>query len=307
MTIYIHCGAHKTASQFTKEFLRTNRELFNLNGIGIHLDKFYARKEVSATKIIELVEQNLQNNYQHTVISEDANVIGLMPGIFTAKKQNFFDPKSIMKFSNAIDQVHQKYEIKFLMCVRQQDSYIESCYKFRKAHGATYSFEYFMDKSHEINFSWFNIIDTVAQHIGQKNCIVTPYELLKKSQSEFISTFLKPILEIDCLQVVFPHPRNLGASELLMSVINYFDQEFSEIPVQHRQKILSIIRQYKSSRSSKISKSSKISLLSDLDRRNILDKYALDNQKLFAKYIPVLPTNYYDYEFLDKASLELVL
>lgn len=304
MTIYLHCGAHKTASQFTKKFLQINEKLFNLNGIGLHLDKFFEQKEVSATDIIKLVEQDQKNGYQHTFISEDANIIGLMPGLFTAKKSCFFAPRSIAKFTEQISQLNQKYQIKFLLCVRQQDSYIESCYKFRKTSGAAYSFKYFMSKVQEMNLSWFDLIETVAQQIGQENCFVTPYELLKESEFEFISTFLKPILTIDQENVTFPQAQNLGASELAMSVINYFDHQFPEIPGKHRREILSLFKQHQSHESSKKIKRDKTNYLSSQDRREILAKYAQSNQKLFTNYTS-FPPNYYDCKLLEPANLEL--
>lgn len=287
MTIYFHCGAHKTASQFVREFFCTNQALFNVHSINLHIDKFRGRKKVTAEEIIDLAEQDRQNDFQHTVISEDANIIGLMPGLFTAKKPNFFSHESIAKFCQLISAVHQKYQTKFLLCVRRQDTYIESCYKFRKARGAKYSFESFLDTIQKIDLSWFEVINTVAEHIGQQNCIATPYELLKRSQYEFISTFLRPILTIEPSKVLLPPPKNLGASELAMAVISYFDREFPEIPGKHRKQIISTIEKYQSKNRDKSS------LLSDLERKNILRKYAASNRQLFANFTSFIPLDYY--------------
>ena len=157
MTIYLHCGGHKTASSFMKMFLRKNQELFAEQKIAIHLDRFRDR-DISASDIIELAEQDYQNNYQQIIISEDANIIGLMPGIFRANDRNFFHPNSILKFANLISKVNEKYPTKFLLCVRQQDSYLESCYKFRKINGAKYSLDEFLKQVEEFDISCINYV-----------------------------------------------------------------------------------------------------------------------------------------------------
>ena len=287
MTIYLHCGGHKTASSFMKMFLRKNKALFEAQKIAVHLDEFRDR-EVSAVDIIKLVEKDYQNNYQQIIISEDANIIGLMPGIFQVGDRNFFHTNSILKFANLIAQVNQKYTTKFLLCVRRQDTYLESCYKFRKTHGAKYSLEHFLNKLEKINVSWYDLLNAVSSYIGKDNCLVTPYELLKESQSEFIATFFRSILNIDLSKVIIPPPNNQGASELMMETIDYFDNSFSDIPNQHRKEILSIIKKYQ------VKNTQKSSLFSEQDKKQIVKKYAASNQKMFSKYIQYLPENYYD-------------
>ncbi|MDJ0590676.1 MAG: hypothetical protein QNJ72_11865 [Pleurocapsa sp. MO_226.B13] len=287
MTIYLHCGGHKTASSFMKMFLRKNQALFESQQIAIHLDKFRDR-EVTAEDIIKLAEQDYQNNYQQIIISEDANIIGLMPGIFTASERNFFNTNSILKFSNLVARVNQQYTTKFLLCVRRQDTYLESCYKFRKTHGAQYSFEYFWDRVQDINVSWFDVINAVASYIGKKNCLVTPYELLKKSQYEFLSTFFRSILVLEAEKIEIPPPNNQGASALIMETIDYLDRELQDLPKNHRQQIISIIKKYE------VKTSSQSALLSKPDRNQVLQKYYTSNQKLFSNYISYLPANYYE-------------
>ena len=287
MTIYLHCGGHKTASSFMKMFLRKNKALFEAQKIAVHLDNFRDR-EVTAEDIIKLAKKDYQNNYQQIIISEDANIIGLMPGIFQVGDRNFFNTNSILKFANLIARVNQQFPTKFLLCVRRQDTYLESCYKFRKTHGAKYSLERFLNKVEKINVSWYDLVNAVASYIGKENCLVTPYELLKKSQSEFISTFFSKITQIDLKQVIVPPPNNQGASELMMATIDYFDNKFTEIPNKHRQEILAIIKKHQAKNAIKSS------LLSAKDKNKILQKYATSNQKLFSNYIQYLPADYYD-------------
>ena len=287
MTIYLHCGGHKTASSFMKMFLRKNKALFEAQSIAVHLDEFRDR-EITAEDIIKLAEKDYQNNYQQIIISEDANIIGLMPGIFQSGDRGFFNTNSILKFANLIARVNQKYAIEFLLCVRRQDTYLESCYKFRKTHGAKYSLEYFLDKVEKINVSWYDLVNAIAGYIGKENCLVTPYELLKKSQPEFIATFFRSVLNIDLNKVIIPPPNNQGASGLMMATIDYFDNKFSDIPAKHRKEILAIIKKYQ------VKNTSKTSLLSEKEKNEILQKYATSNQKLFSQYIRYLPDNYYD-------------
>ena len=287
MTIYLHCGGHKTASSFMKMFLRKNKALFEAQKIAIHLDEFRDR-EVVAEDIIQLAERDYQNNYEQIIISEDANIIGLMPGIFQAGDRNFFNTNSILRFANLIARVNQKFPTKFLLCVRRQDTYLESCYKFRKTHGAKYSLEQFLTKVSKINISWYDLVNAVASYIGAENCLITPYELLKKSQTEFIATFFRSAARIDLKKIIIPPPNNQGASELMMDTIDYLDNSFPEIPNKHRQEILAIIKKHQAKGSFKSS------LLSKESKNNILQKYAVSNRKLFSNYIQYLPSNYYD-------------
>ena len=289
MTIYLHCGGHKTASSFMKMFLRKNKALFEAQRIAVHLDRFRDR-EVTAEDIIKLAEQDYENNYQQVIISEDANIIGLMPGIFQVGDRNFFNTNSILKFANLIAQVNQKHPIKFLLCVRRQDTYLESCYKFRKTHGAKYSLSDFLNKVAKINMSWYDLVNAVASYIGRENCLVTPYELLKKSQSNFITTFFRSVTQINIEEVIIPPPNNKGASALMMETISYFDNSFADISIEHRQKILAIIQKYQ------VINTAKTSLFSQKNKNEILLKYANSNQKLFANYIPYLPEDYYHVE-----------
>ena len=289
MTIYLHCGGHKTASSFMKMFLRKNKALFEARKIAVHLDNFRDR-EITAQDIINLAEQDYQNGCQQIIISEDANIIGLMPGIFQVGDRNFFNTNSILGFANLIAKVNQKFPTKFLLCVRRQDTYLESCYKFRKTHGAKYSLEHFLNKVEKINVSWYDLVNAVASYIGEENCLVTPYELLKRSQSEFISIFFRTIIRMDIDRLIIPPPNNKGASELMMEMIDYFDRNFSEIPNERRTEILAIIKKYR------VKNALKPSLLSEKDKNQILQKYAVSNRKLFSNYVQYLPDNYYAYE-----------
>ena len=289
MTIYLHCGGHKTASSFMKMFLRKNKALFEARKIAVHLDNFRDR-EITAQDIINLAEQDYQNGCQQIIISEDANIIGLMPGIFQVGDRNFFNTNSILGFANLIAKVNQKFPTKFLLCVRRQDTYLESCYKFRKTHGAKYSLEHFLNKVEKINVSWYDLVNAVASYIGEENCLVTPYELLKRSQSEFISIFFRTIIRMDIDRLIIPPPNNKGASELMMKMIDYFDRNFSEIPNERRTEILAIIKKYR------VKNALKPSLLSEKDKNQILQKYAVSNRKLFSNYVQYLPDNYYAYE-----------
>ena len=287
MTIYLHCGGHKTASSFMKMFLRKNKAIFEAQKIAVHLDNFRDRR-VTAEDIINLAEQDYQNDYRQIIISEDANIIGLMPGIFQAGDRNFFNTNSILSFANLIARVNHKFPTKFLLCVRRQDSYLESCYKFRKTHGAKYSLEDFLNRVEKINVSWYDLVNAVASYIGKENCLVTPYELLKKSQPEFISVFFRKIARIDFKEIIIPPPNNQGASELMMAMIDYFEHDFPDIPNARQKEILAIIKKYQAKNAIKSS------LLSAKDKNKILQKYAVSNQKLFSNYIQYLPNNYYD-------------
>ena len=270
-----------------KMFLRKNKALFEAQKVAVHLDEFRDR-EVTPEDIINLAKSDYQNNYQQIIISEDANIIGLMPGIFGSSDRNFFNTNCILKFANLIAGVNQKYSTKFLLCVRRQDTYLESCYKFRKTHGAKYSLEYFIEKVAKIDVSWYDLVNAVASYIGEENCLITPYELLKKSQPEFIATFFRSITTINLEQAIIPPPNNQGASELVMAAIDYFDRKFPEIPDNHRKEILSIIKK------NQAKKATKSSLLSEKSKNEILQKYAASNRKLFSNYVRYLPEDYYN-------------
>lgn len=286
MTIYLHCGAHKTASTFIKTLLRKNKALLESQRISIHLDRFRDR-EVTVEEVLQLVQHDYQNNYKKIIISEDANIIGLMPGIFEAERQSFFHPSSVSQFTNIVDKLQQEHALKLLLCVRRQDTYLESCYKFRKVYGAKYSWEEFLNKVEKINISWLYVVDTIANHIGKENCIVIPYELLKSSQSEFMKAFFENIIPVTPNSIEIPQPNNIGASKLMMNIIDYFNSDFKNIPVVHRKKIISIIKQHETNRADKVK------FINEEQRKIILDKYADDNQQLFQNYIQYLPSDYY--------------
>lgn len=296
MTIYLHCGGHKTASSFMKMFLRKNQALFESQKIAVHLDEFRDRA-ATAEDIIELAKKDYQNNYQQVIISEDANIIGLMPGIFHSSDRNFFNTNSILKFANLIAKVKQKYTVKFLLCVRRQDTYLESCYKFRKTHGAKYSLEYFLNKVQGINISWYDVVKAVASYIGTENCIVTPYEMLRKSQQEFIEIFFESILSINLEEMIIPPPNNQGASELMIEMIDYLDHNLPNIPQDNYQKIISIIKKHQAK------SLTSTSLFSEQNKNEILQKYKSSNQKLFSNYIPYLPSNYYETDALNSPAV----
>ncbi len=278
-----------------KMFLRKNKALFEAQKIAVHLDEFRDR-EVSAEDIIELAKKDYQNNYQQIIFSEDANIIGLMPGIFQVGDRNFFNTNSILKFANLIARVNQQYTTKFLLCVRRQDTYLESCYKFRKTHGAKYSLEHFLNKVEKINLSWYDLVNAVASYIGKENCLITPYELLKSSQTEFITTFFRTVTKINLKNAIIPPPNNQGASELMIATIDYFDNNFRDIPAKHRKEILAIIKKHQTKNNSKTS------LLPEANQSEILQKYAISNQKLFSNYISYLPENYYNAAGLKNSS-----
>ena len=289
MTIYLHCGAHKTASTFMQSTVDKNRDVFNSQLVNVRTDEF-RNKDVSAQEIISICEQDYANNYHKILFSEDACVIGLMLGFFKNPERGFFHKNAVLKFSETIAKVKEKYSVKFLLCVRRQDTYIESCYKFRKKRGAKYSFDEFFSKTQEINISWFDVIDTIAKAIGEENCHIIPYELLRQSQDKFMSVYFNSIGDIPLEELSIPQPTNQSPSDLSIIVMNYLDNECGNIPVRHRREIVSIIEKHQKS-----NKKQNNALLTDELREQILQKYAESNQKMFAKYIRYMPANFYDY------------
>lgn len=296
MTIYIHCGAHKTASTFLQRWLKVNRNVLEKRLVSFHIKPFLDLPVFTAKDIINICQKDYYNKWQKIILS-DENFIGAMPGIVNKHENNFFTEKSISRFSCIVQEIKNKFPCKILLYVRRQDSYLESCYRFRKKMGAKYNFNQFLELTSTLNISWYNIADQLANQVGKDNCIVIPYETIKISQKEFLLFFCEHLLNLSQEEdMKIPQPTNTSLSDLSMDIIDYLDNQLPNITKNQKLDIISIIENHQNKDKKRCKK---ISLFSEKQRNQIIDKYLNDNRKLFAKFINNFPDNFYESEICN--------
>jgi hypothetical protein len=187
--LYIHVGTQKTGSTTIQTILSKNKQKLLKEGI-CYLGRFpkLARRIRIVSEFNEPLANELKSKIWHTVDSNPNK--GIQAYVISNEK---YSGEKMISYRNAgavaetLKYAVEKlpFNVKIIVYLRRQDTYIESTYAQKVYSGYTGTFDEFMDHFGEDDFHWDQFIDRYAKVFGEKNLIVYPFDkkYLPESQS----------------------------------------------------------------------------------------------------------------------------
>ena len=187
--LYIHIGTQKTGSTTLQTILSKNKQKLLKEGI-CYLGRFpkLARRIRTVARFDEPLADELKSEIRYTV---DSN---LKKGVrtYVISNEKFSGDKMISyRNAGAVAETLKHavkelpFNVKIIVYLRRQDTYIESTYAQKVYSGYTGTFDEFMEHFGEDDFHWDQFLDRYAKVFGIENLIVYPFDkkYLPESQS----------------------------------------------------------------------------------------------------------------------------
>lgn len=313
MKIFVHVGAHKTATTFLQNNMRSNVAAVENEGV-----LFVDKKSESAAKIFkkynallaarkkrnigelsntlaQLIKPALdRRDYQCIFISEE-NLLGQM----LSARHGFYPDAAAA--AEAINGLNQYGEVNIILTVRRQDTYIESCYSFRKIRensNSTASIYDFISKIDLNSLSWQPIVQSFIDVFSKEKCKFLPYELIKEDAAKFAADIFADFIDPSVLSIN-TKPSNARISNKGLRILNLLDNSSINITEKERYDLGQAIHQVFRDASYKRSP-----FMHEYFREEIIKKYEKDNLELFNQYMPSInPLMYTLQHYLQNESL----
>jgi len=291
--IFLHIGAHKSASTTIQVNLQVNSSLLSdrygveyigpsiiqASSIGEHfkqlsnntfIDEGSYKKSLLAAKncLNEFVNGSLLSNI---LISWE----GFLGHSALDKYQGIYTHSD--KVSESIKYIFGEFQPRILLVVRRQDDFIESCYLQQIKETRSLDFSEFVDKIDVNSLSWLDVYNSFNRCF--KNSVtIFPFEIIREiGASSFIQYCMSTLLEFDLNTSEFEIHENFNASfskygvdisrELLPKVDKRVRPELNKI----------LFRQLSSN------KFGKAKYFNQFERRLIKAKCFQSNSELFTK------------------------
>ncbi|NBC04494.1 MAG: hypothetical protein GVY20_12420 [Bacteroidetes bacterium] len=187
--LYIHIGTQKTGSTTLQTILSKNKQKLLKEGI-CYLGRFpkLARRIRTITQFDEVLAKELNTEIRRAIDSDLRK--GLRSYVISNEK---FSGDKMISYRNAeavagtlkyaVEDL--SFNLKIIIYLRRQDTYIESTYAQKVYSGYTGTFDEFMGHFGEDDFHWDQFLGRYANVFGEENLIVYPFDkkYLPKSQS----------------------------------------------------------------------------------------------------------------------------
>lgn len=203
MNLYLHAGAHKTASSFLQTALKDNhKQLFN-SGL-----KIVFRKNVTNSSLQEALNliKKGEGVDQSNLDAGKESLITMLPKIkntdclitnedlFCNLKLQDFYPNLKSQLEFIANSLPEGVTPKFVLYIRRQADYIESVYMQYIHLGKSLSFESYLGDELPRFLSWLDVANTAKEVFGKENVLIKPFETIKSLGAKaFYYDFLKEL------------------------------------------------------------------------------------------------------------------
>ena len=297
MTLYLHLGAHKTATTYLQNVLAHNemalaqRGLLRLKIRARHLfwhlyrdgdHKAYVRRRRSlGHKIKRFAEAG-----GHGVFSSET-----MFGTSDLEGVDCLYPHA-MRVMKTLAALTEGMDRKVVFYIRRQDDFIESTFINRIQTLATSihldystlladqswsSFDAYLDSFDPSCLSWLHLIQRMEAVFGKENLIIHPFETILRSRTEYARTFLAPMVETEGLDLAPDVYANRSFSAPAL-------KEFLRLaPLQEYGNLKSLRRRLQAEYPN--TDYPRPRLLDNQQRQSIMRLHTQSNSKIFSDYI----------------------
>ncbi|MEZ9835145.1 hypothetical protein AB4341_16595 [Vibrio breoganii] len=314
--IYLHIGAHKTASSYIQTLLNANKAILSASRI-----RLIKRSDMMELKFYKTLQAKLEGE-QGTIdeeVKKEIRELASFDGNLIFTNEDMFKNLGIRDFYNNIDtgirffqESFPDHEIKVIFYVRNQVDYIESVYTQYVHLGRNISFESFTREGNLFNLDWNNVCQTIENVIGGNNLVVIPYESIKTLGSEgFYNEFLTVIecnTEGHSFAEVNGRQSNRSFSSIAMDI---FKLAAPNLNKQDKKKLRTFLQNEFSTATHK-----KKEIMNEQTKIMLKYHYFHNNKKLVARFynwnkdnniIKIYVSNNFGLSYLEKAILKMKL
>lgn len=292
--IYIHLGAHKSASTTLQKNLRLNTDILSQR----HNLAYYASKEIHTSDLglhFRQLSRSLLNEKKDLSCSQEKakrevdRLVGLSSGkdLFLSW-EGFLGHSSLDKYkgiythslqvAQSLKTIFSEYEVECLLVVRRQDSFLESCYLQQIKENRSLSFDEFTAEINVDRLSWLDVVLNFEKVFGN-NIAVCPFEYIKKSGAKgFIEYCMSALMDIDFDASSFELVEQANAS-FSMEGVSLSRELLPQISSKRRSEFNRILFSEFSSKTG-----TKAKFFSEFEKNLILNKEAAANSRLFNEF-----------------------
>jgi hypothetical protein len=307
MRLYIHVGAHKSASTTIQQALVANKEpLEREHGVrfvnirsGAFYKFFYNRNYMNypsgplPSEVLAPLRENLEQMIAG--IPQD--------GALAISAEGFLSHCSLDKYGGiyphssrmlaALRDITAQYDTNIILITRRQDTFIESCYLQQIKEGRTITFQDFFFPPHgarKNKLSWRIIADSMAENFGKDKILILPFEEIRKGPEHL----LDPISEFIIGEPVPGLVSAAGAANPSISGIGV-EVALATFPILKGRVPPHIFNGWRKDLFRRFSSRiyPKAVLFSEEQRRDILTACAADNESMFRAHMPNFDPHYY--------------
>lgn len=196
---HLHIGAHKTASSFLQANIRANREALAKQGLdtilrGDILETPFAKELYAVSQATHdpgnVTAQSARS--LRTILSGlEQNILISCEGLVCRLKvEDFY--QNISDAVRYIAAALPESDIHYIFYVRRQPDFIESIYMQYVHLGRSLSFEKFLEKAAEVDFSWLRVVEGLEAGAGRARITVRAFETIRSlGATGFFQDFLR--------------------------------------------------------------------------------------------------------------------
>jgi hypothetical protein len=191
--IFIHAGAHKTATTLLQRALYDNQKYLALNNIKVVTRKSHPGLDFSdAISIHNAVKES------EIVIISYEGFFSTLGQLITSKRPIYTDMKAAF---SAIQELELRgHDVNVIFYIRKPSSFIESVYLEFVSSGNLLSFNEFKDKSDLGKFNWRAVIKKIKESLPDEKIIIKNFENeISRGSQPFLNRFasiVKPGLKL---------------------------------------------------------------------------------------------------------------
>lgn len=305
--VYVHIGAHKSASTTLQANLGLNEGLLSNKGylyisptkiaqssLGAHFRKISRNRINEFNGFDESLAQAKLSLKQFMMLSanQKLNPIFSWEGILGHSALDFYHGiyTTIDLIAKSLAEIFSEYDAHFLLIIRRNDDFIESCYLQQIKECRTLAFHDFVENINPEKIFWGPVLHSLSAYLGGDRLAVVPFELIKHvGASGFVKYCLEKMLgiKLDLSDFDWHDQANPSLSiigvDVLLNILPHLDNAMAK-------KIL--VRYCFENLSS--AKYGKPVLFDSLTRNMMVSFCREDNMELFKSYIESDLINYKD-------------
>lgn len=195
--------------------------------------------------------------------------------------EDFFDAIFFDGYKEIIDYLANSasdYDVKFVLYVREQVTYLESWYMQQVHTGKAVSFDDYWHNIREKDFDWLSVVDAASARFGKENIIIKPYESITNIGSRgYLEDFLRSTCGIVNIGEYDVESQNRSFSSIAMEMALYF---YPKINDEEKKVLRGFLQKNFSTRTHK-----RPTLMSDEQRDEVRSLYKDRNRILFENYM----------------------
>lgn len=174
--LYLHIGTHKTGSTAIQSSLKKKSSELDDEDI-LHIPYFSLLKELMQTECFDpalasRMREKLNHNLNYSLQRSADRFILSFEG---------FSGRPLMGYTNAeviAEILHYAFDdidVKVIVYLRRQDSFVESVYTQKIHEGESYSFDTFLEQTDVLKLDWYALVDAYGSRFGTENVFVRRY------------------------------------------------------------------------------------------------------------------------------------